>query len=616
MMKAVGGYLKKILRVDLSASKVEVEELPDSLMKKYVGGTGLGAKYLFDEVRPGVEWNHAENRLIFFSGPLGATSISGTGTFSVLTKGPMTNLAGSSQANGLFGAYLKLAGVDGFIIQGAARDWVTLFIHDGKGELRDARHLKGKGTLETEEILRKEFNLGHRGSVQSIGPAGENLVRFAMISGDGGHVVAHNGMGAVMGSKKLKAVVVARGGAKIPVKDREAVKRLTRELHEDASTKGSKRIFEFGTGGGFSAAAVGGWLPVKNYTTNLFPAHEKFDGQYLRTHFKMKHNPCWACQLRHCKICEVTEGPFKGFVGEEPEYEGLATFGPVIGNTDPGATVMLNQFNDEMGMDLNEAGWTIAWVMECFEKGVFSKKDLDGLDLTWGNVEAVREMLGRIARRQGFGDFLAEGVKRASEKIGGEAAHWAIYARTGAAPRSHDHRGRWCELLDTCVSNTGTIEATRGGVFPERLGYPPVFDKFSPWEVPVINAKENGWLQFVDCLGICAFCCPNRELTVKSTNAVTGWNLDLQEAVKIGRRFVNLLRVFNFRHGLKPELERPSDRYGSVPMDGPVKGRGIAPHFAFMVQTYYEMMGWDPKTGRPLPQTLQSLDLEDLIEAF
>ena len=160
------------------------------------------------------------------------------------------------------------------------------------------------------------------------------------------------------------------------------------------------------------------------------------------------------------------------------------------------------------------------------------------------------------------------------------------------------------------------IEATRGGVFPERLGYPPVFDKFSPWEVPVINAKENGWLQFVDCLGICAFCCPNRELTVKSTNAVTGWNLDLQEAVKIGRRFVNLLRVFNFRHGLKPELERPSDRYGSVPMDGPVKGRGITPHFAFMVKTYYEMMGWDPKTGRPLPQTLQSLDLEDLIEAF
>ncbi|MBI5969428.1 MAG: aldehyde ferredoxin oxidoreductase C-terminal domain-containing protein, partial [Deltaproteobacteria bacterium] len=312
----------------------------------------------------------------------------------------------------------------------------------------------------------------------------------------------------------------------------------------------------------------------------------------------------------------VTEGPYAGFVGEEPEYEGLATWGPVIGNPDLGAAVMLNRFNDQMGMDVNEAGWTIAWVMECYERKVLSKNDLDGLEMTWGNVAAVKEILERIAHRQGFANLLAEGVKRAAEKIGGEATPWAIYTHTGAAPRSHDHRGRWCEMLDTCVSNTSTIEATRGGVFPERLGYPTVFDKFSPWEVPLINAKENGWLQFVDCLGICAFCCPNRELAVKCTNAVTGWNLDLREAVTIGRRIVNLLRVFNFRHGLKAKMERPSPRYGSTPNDGPVKGRGIGPYFDFMVRSYYEMMGWDPETGKPLPQTLKSLGLEELIEAF
>jgi aldehyde:ferredoxin oxidoreductase len=615
-MVQLNGYMGKILRVDLSKGEIKEEELPDAILKKYVGGTGIGARYLYDEVPPGVEWNHPANRLIFFSGPLGATRISGTGTFSVVTKGPMTNGAGSSQANGLFGAYLKFAGIDGFLIQGAAPHWVYLFLHDGKAEIRDARHLQGKGTFESEEILRKELGLGHRGSIQCIGPAGENLVRFAMISGDGGHVVAHNGMGAVMGSKRLKAIVVARGQAEIPVKDKKAVERLTRELHEDAKTKGSKRIYEFGTGGGFSGAALGGWLPVKNYTTNLFPEHAQFDGQYLRTHFKMKHNPCWACQLRHCKTCEVTEGPYAGFVGEEPEYEGLATWGPVIGNKDSGAAVMLNRFNDQMGMDLNEAGWTIGWAMECYEKGVISKKDLDGLDLTWGNVEAVKEILERIAHRRGIGDLLAEGVKRASEKIGGEAVNWAIYSHTGAAPRSHDHRGRWCEMLDTCVSNTGTIEATRGGVFPERLGYPPVFEKFSPWEVAAINAKENGWLQFVDCLGICAFCCPNRELTVQCTNAVTGWDLDLQSATRIGLRIVNLLRVFNFRHGLKPEMEQPSVRYSETPKDGPVKGRPIQPYFDFMVRTYRELMGWDPETGRPLPQTLKSVGLEELIEKF
>lgn len=615
-MAAEGGYLKKFLRIDLSTGKIEKQELPESLIERFVGGTGMGAKFLWEEVPPGVEWNDPGNRLIFFSGPLGGTRISGTGTFSVVTKGPMTNLAGCSQANGLFGAYLKFSGFDGFIVQGAASSWVYIFIHDGKAEIRDARHLRGKGTFETEEILRKELSLGFRGSVQAIGPAGENLVRFAMISGDGGHVVAHNGMGAVMGSKRLKAIVVARGQEQIPVKDRNAVERLTRELHEDAKTKGSKRIYEFGTGGGFSAAALGGWLPVKNYTTGLFPEHEKFDGQYLRTHFKMKDNPCWACQLKHCKLCEVTEGPYKGFKGEEPEYEGLATWGPVIGNTDPGAAVMLNWFNDQMGMDLNEAGWTIAWAMECYEKGIFSRQDLDGLDLRWGNVEAVKEILKKIAHRQGIGNLLAEGVKRASERVGGEAINWGVYTLTGAAPRSHDHRGRLCEMLDTCVSNTSTIEATRGGVFPERMGYPPVFDKFSPWEVPVINAKENGWLQFVDSLGICAFCCPNRELTVQCTNAVTGWELDVQKATHIGRRIVNLLRVFNIRHGLKPEMERPSPRYSETPKDGPVKGRNIQPYFNFMVRLYRELMGWDPETGRPLPQTLQSLQLEELIEKF
>ncbi|MBI5966864.1 MAG: hypothetical protein HY882_03250, partial [Deltaproteobacteria bacterium] len=305
-MERLDGYMGKILRVDLSAMQVREEEMDVKKLGKYVGGTGMGARYLFDEVPPGMEWNDPGNRLIFFSGPLGATRISGTGTFSVVTKGPMTNLAGSSQANGLFGAYLKFAGFDGFLVQGAAPDWVYLFIHDGKAQLRDARHLKGKGTFETEEILLKELGLGRRGSVQCIGPAGENLIRFAMICGDGGHVVAHNGMGAVMGSKRLKAIVVARGQAEIPVKDKAAVERLARELHEDAKTKGSKRIYEWGTGGGFSAAALGGWLPVKNYTTNLFPEHERFDGQYIRTHFKMKDNPCWACQLRHSKICQVT----------------------------------------------------------------------------------------------------------------------------------------------------------------------------------------------------------------------------------------------------------------------------------------------------------------------
>ncbi|MBI4495872.1 MAG: hypothetical protein HY697_02955 [Deltaproteobacteria bacterium] len=615
-MDLPGGFMGRFLRVDLGEMAIREEPLEKGQIERCAGGTGLAAAYLLREVPPGVEWDDPGNRLIFFSGPLGGTRVSGSGTFSVVTKGPMTNLAGSSQANGFFGAFLKFSGFDGLLVQGTAPHLVYLYIHEGQAELRNARHLQGKGTFETEELLLKELNLGRRGSVQCIGPAGENRVRYAMISGDGGHVAAHNGMGAVMGAKRLKAVVVARGRSEVPVRNRKALANHAAALDLEARTQGSKRIYEWGTGGGFSVAALGGWLPVKNYTTSVFPEHENFDGHYLRTHFKMKDNPCFACRLRHCKTCEVTEGPYAGFIGEEPEYEGLASWGPVIGNTDPGAAVMLNRFNDQMGMDLNEAGWVIGWAMECYEKGVLSLSDLDGLDLTWGNVEAVKALLERIANRQGIGSLLAEGVKRAAEKVGGEAAHWAVCTLKGAAPRSHDHRGRWCELLDTCVSNTATIEAIRGGGSPERMGYPPIFDKFSPWEVAAINAKENGWLQFADSLGICFFCCTDRERTVKCTNAVTGWDLDLPAAVHIGRRIVNLLRVFNFRHGLRAELERPSVRYGSVPADGPVKGRGIGPYIDFMVGLYYELMGWDPRTGRPLPHTLKGLELEELIGTF
>lgn len=615
-MQTEGGYMKKFLRVDLGNMKVRTEEISEETIKQYVGGTGFGAKFLYDEVPPGVEWNDPRNRMMFFSGPLGGTRVSGSGCFSVVTKGPMTNMAGASQANGLFGAYLRLAGLDGFIVQGAAQDWVYLFIREGNAEIRDARHLQGKGTFETEEMLRKELGVGFRGSVQAIGPAGENRVRFAMISGDGGHVVAHNGMGAVMGSKRLKAVVVVRGKSEIPVKDKASVERLIRELHVDASTITSKSIYEWGTGGGLSRGALEGWLPIKNYSTCVFPEHEKISGQYIRTHFKMKNDPCWACRLGHCKRCEVTEGPYKGFKGAEPEYESLAAWGSVIGNSDAGGATMLNWFNDHLGMDLNEAGWVVGWTMECYEKGVFSQKDLGGLDLKWGNVEGTKEILRQIAYREGIGSLLAEGVKKASEKIGGEAAKWAVYVQTGASPRGHDHRGRWSEMLDTCTSGTGTIEASRGGVNPQRMGLPPVSDKFSPWEVPVVNAKENGYLQFLDSLGVCSFCCQNRDLTVQCTNAVTGRDLDVKSATHIGRRIVNLLRVFNFRHGLNPGLEKPSFRYSETPLDGPIKGRAVQPHIDFMVRLYRETMGWEPETGRPTPQTLKSLGLEEVIGKF
>jgi len=611
--KTIFGYMGQILRVDLTEKRAWKEQLDEATYKKYVGGVSIGAKYLCEEVPPGVEWSSPENRLIFMIGPLAGTRVSGSGTFCALSKGPMTNMAASTQANGFFGAFLRFSGFDGLMIQGRASGPTYLFIHDDQVEFKDATHLMGKGTLETEGSIKKETNLGRKLSVFAIGPAGENLVRFAGIVGDGGHVAAHNGIGAVMGSKNLKAIGVHHGNLRPPVRDAARLITLAKGLLEDAKNFNNGRLYKWGTNGNFAAQTKVGQVPIKNYTTNVIKDYEKLLSEYTRTHFELKPRPCWACGLHHVHHVRVTEGPYEGVEGEEPEYECVNAWGPLTGNSDPGAVVMLSNLTDELGLDVNESGWTIAWVMECFEKGLLGKKDTDGLEMNWGSVEEIRKMLQKIARREGFGDILAEGVRRASERIGGEAASCAIYTNKGNTPRGHDHRARWTELLDTCLSDTGTIEATLPAVRPEMLGEAPIQNQFSLEEVSRANAAVSGWSQFTDCLGVCRFCIRNPLKTVESLEAATGWEMGLKDAMTVGRRAINQLRVFNSKHGLKRELERPSARYGSTPVDGPVKGKGIMPVWDEMVENYYSHMGWDPKTGKPLPETLRSLGLDHLI---
>ena len=613
---AIPGFVGRILRVDLTEGKTSVEELDEATLKKWVGGAGLGAKYLYDEVPPGVKWSDPENRLIWTTGPLAGSGVSGAGTFNVTTKGALTELAAMSQANGFFGAYMKFSGFDGIVFQGKSPRLVYLWIHDGQAEIRDARHLAGKDAWEVEDALRQELGMKERDvSVYCIGPAGENGVLHATIVGDRGHVVAHGGIGTVMGSKNLKAVVAHRGSGKtnFEIFDPKALKEVNDRMFEFAKTFGP--FYQWGTGGGFSAIYGQGALPVKNYTTNIFPEHEQMNGQYMRTHYKVKAMPCYRCRVAHVKEVEVTEGPYKGFVGEEPEYEQLAAWGPQIGNTELGATVMLTKEVDRLGLDCNEASWSIGWAMECYEKGVFTKKETDGLDLSWGNVEAVKELLGRIARREGYlGNLLADGVRRASQKIGGEAADWAIYAGKGATPRSHDHRGRWSEMFDTSLSNTSTMEATWGVYHTAVVDMPPVKDAYSHEELANTHYQFQGIRMIDDCLGICRIATPHSKMLVEALNAATGWNWSLQDAFTAGRRIVNLLRVFNFRHGLDVSDEKPSKRYGSVPVDGPNQGKDIMAKWPEMVRTYYKGMGWDENTGKPLPETLKALGLEEIIK--
>jgi len=350
-----------------------------------------------------------------------------------------------------------------------------------------------------------------------------------------------------------------------------------------------------------------GVVPIKNLTTNVFPDYERLTGKYYRTHFQLKPHPCWRCPLKHCHIITVTEGPYKGYVADEPEYECFAGWGPLIGQSDPGAAIMLSDTTDRLGFDNNEAGWLMAFIMECYERGMITKSETDGLEMNWGNVEAAREMLHHIAFRKGIGNVLAEGVMRAAQALGGEALNVGVYVKKGQAPRGHDHRARWLEMLDTATSDCGTI-----AVGPQK-----VEDQFSP--AAVVDTLTGKRIRtFIDSLVICAF--PSATMLgskidylVSMLNAITGWDYTEDEAMTTGRRIDNLLRAFNIRQGILPDLEFPSPRYGSAQVDGPVKAESVMPHWDSMIDAFYHRMGWDKATGRPLPETLRSVGLEDVV---
>lgn len=599
--------INRVLRTDLTKRNTSIEYLDETITRMYVGGLGVGAKCLYEEVSPGVDWKSPGNRLILSTGPLNGTIVAGTGSFCVVTKGALTDGATSSQANGYFGAFLRLSGFETVVIEGAAQEWVYLYIHDGIAELRDASHLVGKDTTETESLIKGE--LGGKPSdlsVYSIGPAGEHLARLSSIVGDSGHVAAHNGVGAVMGSKRLKAFVAARGSEPVKVVDEIGLRDLNKKMLQRAKVEAHE--WNDGTSFLLEMHVKTANLPIKNMTTNLFPDYEKLTGKYYRKHFELKRHPCWRCPLKHCHIMTVTEGPYKGYVADEPEYECFSGWGPNIGQSDPGAVVMLSDTADRLGFDSNEASWLMAFVMECYEKGIITKSDTDGLEMTWGNVEAARTMLHNIAHRKGIGNILAEGVMRAAEAIGGEAPNIGVYVKKGHAPRGHDHRARWLEMFDTATSDCGTI-----AVGPQK-----VENQLSP-EAVVDTLTSKRIRPFVDSLVICVF--PSVTMLgskidqlVGMLNAITGWDYTENEAMMTGKRIDNVLRAFNVRQGILPEVEFPSPRYGSAQTDGPVKAPSIMPYWNSMLEDYYKRMGWDRTTGKPLPETLRLVGLDSIVD--
>jgi aldehyde:ferredoxin oxidoreductase len=610
-----GGYTGRILRVDLTTERVWVETMTAEECRYYLGAAGIGYKILWEEVPPEVTWDHPDNRLIMASGPLAGTPVWGTGSLNVVTRGAMTNGAVMTNAQGFFGSNLKYCGYDALVLQGQANRWVYVYINDDVVELRDASHLLGKDTWEMQDDLQAEHGLsGHQMSVYGVGPAGEKIVRYAIIEGDYGHVASKNGCGAVMGKKNVKCVAIVRGTKGVRVHDTAGLYQAADTIAHDLK---QGTTYYFGTLGGPSTGLRSGTLPTLNYTTNIYPAPERADEWAPPTYretFPHRGHQCSACGMKgHCHMMVVPEGPRKGELIDEPEAEGISGCGSQIGVVDPVEVSWLNTQVDKAGVDVNEWGWLCGWVMECYEKGYITKEQLGGLEMKWGDVEAANDLLQMVANREGFGDILAEGVKYAAEYVGGEAYDCAIFIHKGVSPRSHDHRGRWMEMLEGSVSGTSTID-TQSNVHPEEFGLPAAFDPFDPKMVGYHLGSMVGRLHFIDSLGICKFTANTyHEFICQALSASTGWDYTKEEAMAFWKRCAAMFRLFNLRNGIGPDSEKPSERYWSTPVDGPAAGTSAKENWDTMIATYYDTVGLDRASGRPFPETLQKLGLEHLI---
>jgi aldehyde:ferredoxin oxidoreductase len=610
------GYRNVLLRVNLSDKTITRQELSHEFMDNWLGGTGLGVKLLYDEVPVDAAWDSPDNKLYMSCGALTGMPAGGSGTYGVVTKGALTGGIATSQANGSFGALLKYAGYIGIVFEGQSDDWVYLYIDGDTVELKDATHLKGLGSLATQDKLHEEYDRGeYQMSVACIGQAGENLVRFAMITGDYGHVAAHNGVGAVLGSKRVKAVAINKNfNMKSDWADYSALKQAGLNMAESAKEAPTYvGTLKWGTNDGFVPLYKGGVLPIKNLNTSIM--EEAMDFQRIRDKYEYHHKPCWGCQWTHCGVLKFKDGPHKGKVVEEPEYEALAGLGTDIFSKDIEGSLLLTELIDDFGMDCNESGWLMAFIIDAYENGYITDEQTDGIAMKWGDPAPVGEMLTKIAHREGCGDFWAEGIKRCAESLGGEAQKVAVYTLKGNTPRGHDHRADWKELLDICCSSTGTVEVVGGGVNVKQYGEEPMADKFDPMEVARYNAIIAGRRVMEDSVGLCRMASvEDIHNTVDALTAATGDEWTIDKAMNVGRRITNLMRLYNLRSGLTVELEEPSFRYGSRPLDGPNEGREIRENFFKMRARYFELMGWDPATGVPKPETFTKYKMDEYIE--
>jgi aldehyde:ferredoxin oxidoreductase len=609
------GFTGKILRINLTTEKISFETLEETFYRRYFGGRGLISYYLLNELEPKTNPLSPENKLIFACGPVTGAPFSGSGRNSVGAKSPLTGAYGEAEAGGFWGAELKRAGFDAIIVEGKASSPVYLWIHNQKMELRDASHLWGLEIKKSQETIRNELD-DKTVKVAQIGPGGEKQVRYACVINDLNHAAGRGGIGAVMGSKNLKAVVV-KGTTNVPVRKPKRLRKLATWMAQNVDSI-ARVLHTYGTGVEMDVGAEVGNLPIRNFRDGDFPEVDNISAEAVKNTIGVGMGTCFACVVACKKEVKVTEPWIVDPEYGGPEYETLASLGSNCGVSDLKAVCKANELCQRCSIDTISTGVTISFAMECFEHGLLTKADTGGLDLSFGNAESMLKMVEMIGEKRGIGALLAEGTKRAAESIGNGAEEFAVHVKGQEVPM-HDPRLKRGEALGYAVSPTGADHVHNihdTFLYPQLpksynslgvLEAVPVED-FGPKKVRLYKIVGD-WRTLNNFLVTCLFTPWSVVQKVEIVRSVTGWNTTAFELMKVVERGNTLARIFNIREGFTEKDDWLPPRFFKPKTSGALSETSVNPEDLQKAKIlYYDMMGWTEQ-GVPKQSKLAELDI-------
>jgi len=605
----VFGFMGQLLRINLTAGQIDIEPLDTEVARLYIGGGGLAARILYDETDASTDPLGPENRLIFMTGPLTATRVPTSSRHAVVARSPLTGIYGESDSGGSWGAALKGAGFDGIVVRGCSPEPVYLFIHDGEAEILSAGDLWGRDTYDADEILKR----AHGGACVTacIGPAGENLVPFASVMNDGRHARAagRTGMGAVMGSKRLKAIVVA-GNRKPQIADDVALLESVRRL-SPLIRKKRANLSDFGTAGGIVTNAALGDMPAGNWRIGEWmEGAQRLSGERMAETILTGKYHCRGCPIGCGRTVRITSGPHAGVDGAGPEYEALAGLGSLCLVDDLEAVAHANERCNRLGLDVMSTGSAIAFALEAHEQGILQSPP--GIPLEWGRADTVLDLVEEIAARRGLGELLSLGVRGAAAHLGVAEGDLALHVK-GLEPAFHDPRA----LSSLAVAyathprgacHRGNSHGLERQALPE-LGYPQPLDRFETEGKGIAAARMQDYMALFDSLKLCQFIFASVQVAdvVGWLNMVTGWQMSGDEFLRAGERMVNLKRMYNVRLGVSRKEDTLPRRFLGMALAGGGT-KGFVPDLTPMLDEYYTYRGWDSE-GVPTPKRLRELAL-------